>query len=119
MKQQTTASEKRIVGKPFVKGKSGNPFGRAILTKQTQRLVDEMSRDFGGVAKLTNIQRTMLIQSARLFIKAERAKDPRDTVRLTNCAVRVLGNLRNGQRKHTPISLDEHLASVVAENGAA
>jgi len=94
---------------------SGNPAGRALLSKRAQQLVDEMSADFGGFSELTGVQKTMMRQACTLFAKAERAKKPTDAVRLVNAGCRVLGSLRNGRRSHRPISLDEHLAQIVAE----
>jgi hypothetical protein len=118
MKQQATATAPRVIGTPYPKGVSGNPLGRALLSRRAQQLVDEMARDFGGYDALTGVQRTMLRSACTLFARAEKSSNVDEAVRMTNCAVRVLGNLRNGRRKHTPISLDEHLAAVVAENGA-
>jgi hypothetical protein len=109
---------RRVVGTPYPPGVSGNPLGRAILSKRAQALADEMSRDFGGFDNLTGVQKTMMRQACTLFAKAERASNVDDVTRLVNCACRVLGSLRNGRRLHRPISLDEHLAQVVAEGGA-
>jgi hypothetical protein len=120
MKQHSAAApEKRIIGTPFQPGVSGNPLGRSILSKRAQQLADEMSRDFGGFDALTGVQKTMMRQACTLFAKAEKASNVDDVTRLVNCACRVLGSLRNGRRKHVPISLDEHLAQVVAEGGAS
>jgi len=119
MNQQRAATQhKRIIGRPFPPGVSGNPLGRRLLGKRAQQLADEMSRDFGGFDALTGVQKVMMRRAATLLAKSETANDPDAQVRLTNCAVRVLGNLRNGRRHRAPISLDEHLAQIAAEGHA-
>ena len=118
MKQAISASKHRVIGRPFPPGVSGNPLGRRLLSKRAQQLADEMSADFGGFHMLTGVQQVMMRRAATLFAKSETANNPDDAVRLTNCACRVLGNLRNGRRHRAPISLDEHLAQVAAESRA-
>lgn len=125
MKQRTTVTGRPVSDfvnlKPYPKGVSGNPAGRALLSKRAQQLVDEMSADFGprGFDELTGVQKTMLRQACVLFARAERARNTEDAVKLVNAGCRVLGSLRNGRRKnHHEISLDEHLAQAVAEGNA-
>jgi len=79
MKQQSTATQKkRVIGRPFPPGVSGNLEGRRLLSKRAQQLADSMSADFGGFDKLTGVQQTMMRQARTLFAKAEKAKNPDD-----------------------------------------
>jgi hypothetical protein len=115
MNQQppAAATQQKVRGRPFVKGQSGNPAGARARGKRFSELYASLAADLTDDPKtLTSIQNALVAQAARMLMRAERAKNPVDTVRLTNAAVRLLGSLRNGRRKPPPaaLSLEEHLA---------
>jgi hypothetical protein len=128
MKQQGSASEqkpRRVYGRPFVPGVSGNPLGRARRTPRFAELYDGIAADYGGPAALTTLQRTVLAQGVRLMIRAERAQNADMAVRLTHAAARMLAALQHGgtaPRSPPPKpplkTLDEHLAEIAAESRA-
>jgi hypothetical protein len=115
MKQQRAA--RRVYGRPFPPGVSGNPLGRARRSPRFAELYDGIARDYGGVDALTTLQRTVLAQGVRLMIRAERAQNADMAVRLTHAAARMLAALQHGGTaprspppKPKAKTLAEHLA---------
>jgi hypothetical protein len=130
MVQRSSASNqqapKRVIGRPFPPGVSGNPLGRARRTPRFAELYDGIAADYGGPAALTTLQRTVLAQGVRLMIRAERAQNADMAVRLTHAAARMLAalqhngcNVRKAPPKPPTKTLAEHLAQMAQTSGGA
>lgn len=116
MTKQQAAATKRVYGRPFPKGTSGNIEGRRIISHRFAELFDGLSADYGGPDKLSTFQRTCLAQACRLLMRSEKARDPNMQIRLSNAAMRALAAVQRGGAaprlpapKPPPLSLDEHL----------
>jgi hypothetical protein len=95
MEQQ---GQQRIVGRPFLKGTSGNAKGResaASCAARVEAKARELGVELGGFDALTEIDRTMLRTAAGLLLR--RPKNTEDTVRIGNGIIRALATL---QRKY-------------------
>jgi hypothetical protein len=110
-KASATASAKRVVGRPFRPGESGNPGG---VPRRAQVLFDALAGEFGAET-LTAMQREYLKRAADLLRQAERAKGANASVRLTRCADQLVGRVRDirreRQRKPAGPTLAEYVAS--------
>jgi hypothetical protein len=127
MKQRATAApseeKPRARGRPFVKGQSGNPLGMKVRGRRFDQLCSEIAESYGGVSALSPFQKILLRQGVRLLVRAEREKDADLAVRLSHACMRCLASMQHGGcnvRKAAPRppqkTLDEHLASIVAES---
>jgi hypothetical protein len=124
MQQQGPAAEQKTAqrlmprGRPFPKGVSGNPSGRTV-GKRYLTLFADLSRDLGGEAALSAIDRALLSQAVGLMVRAERVKETDDAVRLANASARLLATLRNTKRQRQATSgptLRELLAAEAAQD---
>jgi len=89
----------------FRPGQSGNPSGRG---KRLPAMVAAIVKDFGGEDRVTAAGLLLVEQACRLKIKAERAKDANDAVRLANASARLLSKVeRRPQPEPEPPSLAE------------
>ncbi len=86
---QTTVQKRR--GNPnWRPGVSANPSGRG---KRLPAMVAKIVADLGGESRVTAASLLLIEQACRLKIKAERAKNPNDVVRLSNSSVRLLSKV--------------------------
>ena|SRR5436190_386254 len=89
------APAKRVVGRPFLPGQSGNPGG---VPRRAQVLFDALASEFGAET-LSAMQREYLKRAADLLRQAERAKGANASVRLTRCADQLVGRVRDMRRE--------------------
>jgi hypothetical protein len=73
--------------------------------RRSLELYDIWLADLGGETALSPMDRTFLAQACRLMARAEECKEPFDAVRLSNAAARMLGNLRDRDRRREPIEV--------------
>jgi hypothetical protein len=98
----------------FQPGVSGNPQGRMSNRERAERIeakARELGAEFGGLEKLTPVDRELLKQAATLLLR--RPKSAEDVVRVANSIARLLGGLSK-RRKREPAhcgTLDQYLAS--------
>jgi hypothetical protein len=79
---------------------SGNPAGHAVIGKRVSELFDAMAADFQE--PLGGIERSLLLQAAKLLVRSERAKDGDIAVRCANAARRILAGLRSRGASQVP-----------------
>jgi hypothetical protein len=91
--QQTAQPARKIIGRPWVKGQSGNPLGIKTPRRITD-LFEALAAEYGGVADLSVTDRALIMQAARLFVRSERVKKDADAVKCANAARRMLIGLR-------------------------
>jgi hypothetical protein len=105
--------QRKLRGRPWPPGTSGNPNGRRSMSKRAAMLFQALAADFGGVDALSAIDRALLEQGCRLLVRAERAKDADAVVRLSSEARRGLVALRrrreSAPRKESTPTLEEYL----------
>jgi hypothetical protein len=76
MQQPITVTEQRdeqrkLPGRPWPPGTSGNPNGRRSLSKRAAALFETLSADFCGAnTALSAVDRVMLEQACRLMVRA-------------------------------------------------
>jgi hypothetical protein len=99
--------------RPWRKGESGNPHGRAV---RAIKLFELMAPDFG---ELSAVESAVLLQACRLMARGERAANPNNAVRLSNAAVRLLTTLRRKRSRPDRPPLRERLAAEFADQGDA
>lgn len=117
---------KRVHPGQFKPGQSGNPEGGRVKGRRFGELFASIAQDYGGPSALTGLQKVALEQACRLLVKAERAVDPKDTVRLANAGARMLSGVMrrtldprvNNAPKPPAPSLAEHLAKLAERKGA-
>jgi hypothetical protein len=106
------ASAKRVVGRPFRPGVSGNPGGKP---RRQHVLFEAIAAEFGGASALTAMEREYIARAADQLRRAERAKNSNANVRLTRCADQLIGRVRDmrreRQRKPAGPTLAEYVAS--------
>ena len=120
---QQVAPTRRVRGRPFPPGVSGNPLGRRVKSQRFVELYDGLAEPYGGPERLTTFQRVMLAQAVRLLMRAERTRDADMAVRLTNAGCRALAAVQSGPNPRKPVppkppvpSLAEHLARTAEGN---
>jgi hypothetical protein len=79
----------------WAKGESGNPHGNTAK-KRAEELFVAMVGDF---PKPSGVERTMLLQAARMLVRAERTKDGDVAVRAAALAHRLLTSLRSARHR--------------------
>lgn len=91
--QSTAQHRRRAGGRPWQPGQSGNPTGIRI-SKHAIALFNEIAGELGGEAALSAIDRTLLLQAARLLVRSARLKDHDAAIRMSSEARRTLEGLR-------------------------
>jgi hypothetical protein len=109
--QQHDNQQRKLRGKPFAPGVSGNPLGpHAVVKERVAELVAAMAADLG---ELTGIDAVVLQQAARLLVRAERTKNPDIAVRASSVAQRMLASLSKKRSKRGRPTLHERVAAAV------
>jgi hypothetical protein len=88
------AEQGRVVGRPFSKGVSGNPDGKASVREHAAALFYEMSADFGTLGAVETV---LLRRAALLLARSESIRSTRDadvSLRMSSEARRTLMTLR-------------------------
>lgn len=98
MKQQASASEqkRRVYGRPFKPGQSGNLLGRRITSVRFRELFDGFASSYGGPQALSPFQSEMLARAVRMWLRGERSRDVDTQIRLTHLATRLLAAVQHG-----------------------
>jgi hypothetical protein len=91
--QQTDqqVKQQRVYGRPFGRGRSGNPFGRtsnAMQRAEVEAKARELAIEFGGFEALSIAKRELLMQAAMLLLR--RPKTSEDVVRHANAVTKIL-----------------------------
>src|SRR6266699_4553064 len=103
----------------FKPGKSGNPRGRESAAARRERLdrkVEEIAREFGGMAALSPIESALAHQAAELLLL--RPSDVDQRVRAANAVTRILATLskRRGKRADDDdMTIEKYAARHAAE----
>ena len=117
MKQQSTATQKkRVIGRPFPPGVSGNLEGRRLLSKRAQQLANSMSADFGGFDKLTGVRRFVggwLLHRTVFCVRPQRWM-PNDTTTRRNKIAKDRAFGENRQQATAHIFGDRNQKPVIA-----
>jgi hypothetical protein len=91
--------------------------GRSASARRFKDLVENFSRDLGGVDRLSEAEQSLIRQAASLTMRGEQlqaaivrgeAVDPDELIRLSNTARRCLEGIQ--RREQPKPSLAEHLA---------
>lgn len=100
-----TTSAKRVPGRPWRPGQSGNPGGRQSNGKRYQELRASIVGDLG---ELSGLDQIAVDQIVRALIRAEKAKDHAEAARCSRNARDWLRDLRE-RRNAEPVirSLEE------------
>lgn len=103
-------------GRPFPKGTSGNPRGKASIRERAAELFAEMAPDLGQMSAIDTV---MLRRASLLLARSERirsAKDADVSLRMSGEARRLLQTLRrhHASAPSRPLSMDDHLAAAEA-----
>jgi hypothetical protein len=124
---EIAASEQRgekrhqVRGRPFARGISGNPKGRAAIRERAAELYATMAPDFGELSATDTV---LLNQACLLLARSERVHRVRDIdvgVRMSGEARRLLLSLqrkRGRERDAERPSLSEYLAATYPERDA-
>ncbi len=96
--EQSAAQPRKVSGRPFPPGVSGNPSGMRV-SKHALQLFTEIADEYGGEQALSAIDRALLLQAARLLVRAQRLKDADAAIRMTGEARRLLESLRRNAGK--------------------
>jgi hypothetical protein len=91
--KQSDTQRPRVRGRPWAPGQSGNPSGSRVNTRASV-LFDEIAAELGGAEALSAIDRTLLLQAARLLMRSQRIKEPDAAIRMSSEARRTLEGLR-------------------------
>ncbi len=96
----------------WVPGVSANPAGRMSNAARQERIeakARELAVEFGGIEKLSPVERALLDQAAVLLLRKPRSAE--DVVRVANSVQRLLGALgkRKGRREPEHVPLRERL----------
>jgi hypothetical protein len=92
--EQQGNERRRVVGRPFPKGVSGNPHGRRALRERIEKLYATMTGDFGPLSATDEV---LLRQACLLLARSERVhrrKDLDSAIRMSGEARRLLESLR-------------------------
>jgi hypothetical protein len=109
--EQSDVRQRKLSGRPWPPGTSGNLNGRGSMNKRAAALFEVLSADFCGAdTTLSAIDRALLEQACRLLVRAERECDADAAVRLTSEARRGLMALR---RHGASVPREEPMASEV------
>jgi hypothetical protein len=85
----------------FKPGQSGNPLGRTAARKlKLDAKMAELAADYGGVAGLTVIERTLIERAAGLLLRKPVAAE--DAVRVANTVARLLRVVQLGRMGIAP-----------------
>lgn len=85
--------QRKVHGRPFARGVSGNPGGRPSNGRRHRELYAELALGYGGEAALSAIERIWLDKATDQLVRAERTKSDDENVRLLNSAKRLLAPL--------------------------
>jgi hypothetical protein len=102
------------VGNRFKPGQSGNPRGRPTRAKIRARIEEHarlLAEEYGGWSGLTEIERTMLIQTATLLWS--RPTTAYDRVRAANAIARCLDSLRDKPKSEPALDLNAPLPTAI------
>lgn len=93
-----TAPKRRVIGRPWVKGQTGNPLGRAgkagarAREARQQEIYASIIADVG--AKLNPLEDAFAQEAARQMARAATSSDDALRVRLHNAAAKTIERLR-------------------------
>jgi hypothetical protein len=88
--------EQRVIGRPFARGQSGNPHGRASRKQRHAEMMARLAADCGGIEALSPGDQVLLARAVDLLLLKPTTQD--DGVRLLNAATRLVEGIRRRYR---------------------
>jgi hypothetical protein len=87
-----TASEQRVIGRPFKRGQSGNLLGRGAREVRKAELYAAILKDTGG--PLSALEDAFAHEAARQLARASTSKDDALRVRLVNASAKLVDRIK-------------------------
>jgi hypothetical protein len=106
---------KRVPGRPFRPGQSGNPGG---VPKRQQVLFDAVASEFGGEAQLTALEHEYVTRAAEQLRRADRERNNAEYVRLTRSAALLIDRVRDMRRERQPAAVGSDLDAYLRKGAA-